>query len=77
MPKLKDALDPKYKGSRAYTHKWQGIVPSQHGSEPEHTGYDVDKLKKIGRKTVAIPEGFNVHPRLLKMHISNRLKTLD
>lgn len=39
-PKLKNTINPKYKGSRAMTHKWAGIQFSQDGSEPEQTGYD-------------------------------------
>jgi len=27
-PTLKNTMNPKFKGSRAYTHKWEGIVPS-------------------------------------------------
>lgn len=29
-----------------------------------HTGYQVEKLKKIGEKLVTVPEGFHLHPKL-------------
>ena len=50
---------------------------SQWGTEPEHTGYQVDKLKEIVRSTVNIPEGFNVHSRLRRMYIEDRLKSIN
>ena len=34
---------------------------SQWGKEPEHTGFDIDKLLRIGKATVTLPEDFNVH----------------
>lgn len=34
QPKLKDTLNEKYKGSRAFTHKWKGMTFSQFG-DPE------------------------------------------
>ena len=58
------------------THKWKGIDFSQFGKEPEHTGFDVDQLRDFGNKSVELPDDFNVHPRLHKMHISNRLKSI-
>ena len=47
-PQLKDTKDPKYRGSRAMTHKWQGMQFSQDGSEAVDTGYDTSKLTQIG-----------------------------
>lgn len=71
-------MNEKYKGSRAYTHKWAGIVPSQDGSEPNDTGFgDIEILKEMVRQSVELPEDFAVHPRLKKMHITNRLSNLD
>jgi len=49
---MKNTTNPRYKGSRAYTHKWAGIIPSQDGAEPESTGYDAAALKDIGLKSV-------------------------
>lgn len=52
QPNLKDATNPLYKGSRAYTHKWAGIVPSQNGVEPNQTGYNISQLQEIGKISV-------------------------
>ena len=52
IPEMKNTTNPRYKGSRAYTHKWAGIIPSQDGAEPESTGYDAAALKDIGLKSV-------------------------
>ena len=51
------------------THKWTGMNFSQWGKEPEHSGFDTDKLTKIAHSSVKIPEGFNVHSRLSRMYI--------
>lgn len=74
---MKNTTNPKYKGSRAFTHKWEGIVLSQDGVEPDQTGYAVDDLHIIGQQSVNLPEDFQVHPRLKKFHIDNRLKGLE
>ena len=50
---------------------------SHFGKEPSETGFEIDHLKFIAKKTVELPEDFNVHPRLQKMHIANRLKSID
>lgn len=34
-------------------------------------------LTKIAKSTVEIPEGFNVHPRIKKMSIDTKLKSID
>ena len=71
-------MSEKYKGSRAYTHKWAGIVPSQDGSEPNDTGFsDVNSMKEMVRQSIELPDNFDVHPRLKKMHIANRLSNLE
>ena len=59
------------------THKWEGMDFSQNGREPQHTGYDVDQLKDFALKTVQLPSDFNVHSRLQKMHISNRIASIE
>jgi hypothetical protein len=61
---MNNTIDPKYKGSRALTHKWSGINFSQDGQEPEQTGYDTNDLISFGKKSIELPEDFNVHPRL-------------
>lgn len=59
------------------THKWQGMQFSQFGSEPKETGYDTEKLREIVKCSVDIPEGFQVHSRLRRMYIDDRLKSLS
>ena len=49
---------------------------SQWGSEPSSTGFDTEKLLDIAKSTVDLPSGFNVHPRLKKMFIDSRLKSI-
>ena len=61
---IQNTINPKYKGSRALTHKWQGLDFSQCGKEPEHTGYDASLLKDFALKSVHLPQEFNAHPRL-------------
>jgi len=50
---------------------------SQNGKEPDHTGFDVESLKNLVKLSVDLPEDFVCHPRLKKMHISNRLKSVE
>jgi len=76
-PDILKTKDARYKGSRAFTHKWEGIDFSQNGKEPENTGYDSETLKEIGLSSVRRPADFNVHPRLQKMHIANRVKGIE
>lgn len=59
------------------THKWQGMDFSQCGKEPEHTGYDEAWLREFALKSVHLPPDFNVHPRLSKMHIANRVASVE
>mmetsp|Transcript_7473 Transcript_7473/g.12631 ORF Transcript_7473/g.12631 Transcript_7473/m.12631 type:complete len:166 (-) Transcript_7473:831-1328(-) len=49
---------------------------SQFGSEPQSTGYDIEDLKSIALRSVEVPEEFDVHQRLKKMHIANRIKSI-
>ena len=50
---------------------------SQWGEEPAQTGFDTAKLVDIAKSTVDLPAGFNVHPRLKKMFIDPRIKTIE
>jgi len=76
-PTLAQTTNSKSKGSRAMTHKWRGMSFSQDGTDPADTGYDKDVLKDIGLKSVDIPEHFEIHPRLRKMHVANRIKSIN
>lgn len=70
---------PQYKpASEMLGGKWKDIVwpaAPQAEADPE-TGLPVDRLVEIGKKSVELPEEFNVHSRL-KRHISSRLKGLE
>ena len=50
---------------------------SQWGEEPAQTGFDTGKLVDIAKSSVDLPSGFNVHPRLHKMFIEPRLKSIE
>ena len=50
---------------------------SQDGSEPAQTGFDVAQLTEIAKSTIDLPEKFKVHPRLKKMFIDQRQKSID
>ena len=60
-PTLKNATNPKYRGSRTLTHKWEGMQFSQWGEDPDETGYDEETLRQIGYASVSLPDGFTVH----------------
>jgi 2-oxoglutarate dehydrogenase complex dehydrogenase (E1) component-like enzyme len=75
-PSVKNMTNPKYKGSRAFTHKWRGMVLSQDGTDPEDTGYALDDLRVIAEESVRLPADFTCHPRLQRFHIDNRVKGL-
>ena len=59
------------------THKWEGMKFSQWGEDPQDTGFDQSKLLEIAKSSVDLPADFNVHPRLKKMFIASRQKTID
>ncbi|KAH9478201.1 putative 2-oxoglutarate dehydrogenase E1 component DHKTD1, mitochondrial [Psilocybe cubensis] len=57
--------------------QWSGIVwPAT--PEAQHnpvTGVERDVLEKIGKASVAVPEGFQIHPKLHR-HVKNRLQSV-
>jgi 2-oxoglutarate dehydrogenase complex dehydrogenase (E1) component-like enzyme len=74
---MKDTKDEKYQGNRSMTHKWKGMDFSQFGKEPSDTGYDIEKLRHISKASVEVPADVDPHDRLKRMHITNRLKSID
>ncbi|GAA5920300.1 hypothetical protein JCM6882_000033, partial [Rhodosporidiobolus microsporus] len=61
---------------------WEGMRwPTEGEWEKEgermRTGVEEEVLREVGRRSVEVPEGITVHPRLLKHHISKRLQSLD
>ena len=71
---MEETKNPKFKGSRSLTHKWEGMEFSQWGKEPMTTGYNLDDLVKIAESSVEIPEGMLIHDKLKRFHIASRLK---
>lgn len=76
-PSLKDLRDPNFKGSRSLTHKWKDMEFSQNGNEPKDTGFDKSKLIEIAKSSVEVPPNIKPHSRLTRMHIANRLKSIN
>ncbi|KAF8575257.1 dehydrogenase E1 and transketolase domain-containing protein 1 [Ramaria rubella] len=62
--------------------KWSGLVwpayPTAASSitDDPDTGLGLDVLRRLGRQSVEIPEGFEIHSRL-KRHVRHRLESLD
>ena len=54
---------------------WQGIG-GKYSHEPVETGVSVEKLLELARKLNSFPEGFSVHPRLLRI-LDRRLRNLE
>ncbi|KAJ3984882.1 Transketolase, pyrimidine binding domain-containing protein [Lentinula detonsa] len=58
--------------------QWAGMVwPGSTGAiiNPD-TGVERDLLERVGRASVRVPEGFEIHPKLQR-HVKNRLASLD
>ncbi|KAI8913998.1 thiamine diphosphate-binding protein [Powellomyces hirtus] len=79
-----EKLDKHLEASYAYKPKadtvggkWSNmIVPTEAITKPE-TGVDVEVLKDVARKSVEVPEGTVVHPRVQKYHIDARLRKVE
>ncbi|KAI9511036.1 dehydrogenase E1 and transketolase domain-containing protein 1 [Russula earlei] len=58
--------------------QWRGIVwPADEMAERDpSTGMAVEVLEKVGRASVTVPSGFEVHPRLQR-HVKNRLQAIE
>lgn len=58
--------------------QWKGIVwPGSAAAEHDPaTGVDVDLLKEVGKGSVQIPQGFEIHSKLGR-HVKSRLKSLE
>jgi 2-oxoglutarate dehydrogenase E1 component len=80
-------LDAEYEAGQNYNPnkadwfdgKWSGLKQaSKDLDDPRRgkTGYDIDKLRAIGQKITAIPDGFNAH-RTIKRFMDNRGKAIE
>jgi 2-oxoglutarate dehydrogenase E1 component len=58
--------------------RWSGLKSIKELDDPRrgHTGVDLDKLKEIGRKITAVPEGFNAHKTLARF-LDNRRTSIE
>ncbi|KAJ3272834.1 putative 2-oxoglutarate dehydrogenase E1 component DHKTD1, mitochondrial, partial [Blyttiomyces sp. JEL0837] len=56
--------------------KWSKMTVSKEVVAKMDTGVDVDKLKMVGKGSVA-SHGINLHPRLEKYHITTRLNRVE
>ncbi|XP_075976075.1 putative 2-oxoadipate dehydrogenase complex component E1 homolog [Anticarsia gemmatalis] len=69
---------PTYKPEVSYyQEQWSGMKPAPNAIEIYDTGVDANMLKLIGQASVTVPEDFNVHPHLAKIHVKNRLNKLS
>ncbi|KAI8974792.1 dehydrogenase E1 and transketolase domain-containing protein 1 [Trametes punicea] len=58
--------------------QWKGMVwpASREAAWDPETGVARDTLQKVGRASVAVPEGFEIHPRLQR-HVKHRLQAME
>ncbi|XP_055381186.1 probable 2-oxoglutarate dehydrogenase E1 component DHKTD1 homolog, mitochondrial [Condylostylus longicornis] len=61
-----------------YEKQWKRIQQaSPHELTYWDTGLDYSLLQHIGNTSVSFPDDFNIHPHLLKTHVTGRLKKLS
>ncbi len=58
--------------------RWAGFKTAGDTDDPRrgHTGVEIEKLKEIGQKITALPQGFHVH-RTLNRFLENRRKSIE
>ncbi|KAI9062004.1 dehydrogenase E1 and transketolase domain-containing protein 1 [Trametes sanguinea] len=58
--------------------QWKGMVwpASKEAVWDPETGVERDTLKRVGRASVTVPEGFEIHPRLQR-HVKHRLSAME
>nr|XP_022908327.1 probable 2-oxoglutarate dehydrogenase E1 component DHKTD1 homolog, mitochondrial [Onthophagus taurus] len=60
-----------------FQRQWQGYDQAQNSITKWNTGVHPEILKYVGVKSVTYPKDFNIHPNLLKHHVTNRLRTIN
>ncbi|CAD8055653.1 unnamed protein product [Paramecium sonneborni] len=70
---LSKVTDDKSKGSKAFTQKWSQMKFSQFCESDAKTGLNKDYLINLAKQSVVIRPNFNLHPRLQKYFIDDRL----
>ncbi|KIL59385.1 hypothetical protein M378DRAFT_111106 [Amanita muscaria Koide BX008] len=58
--------------------QWSGIVwpTSEKAESNPSTGVDKDTLVRVGKASVAVPDGFEIHSKLHR-HVKNRLQSIE
>ncbi|PNF23062.1 putative 2-oxoglutarate dehydrogenase E1 component DHKTD-like protein, mitochondrial [Cryptotermes secundus] len=56
---------------------WAGIHQADAALTVWDTGLESDILRYVGEKSVTYPQDFNIHPHLLKTHVSPRLNKIS
>jgi 2-oxoglutarate dehydrogenase E1 component len=58
--------------------RWAGFKTAGEADDPRrgHTGVEIEKLKQIGEKITALPQGFHLH-RTLTRFLDNRRKSIE
>ncbi|PPQ70860.1 hypothetical protein CVT26_014083 [Gymnopilus dilepis] len=70
---------PTYKPSASILQdQWSGIVwpTSADANHDPATGVDREVLQKVGKASVAVPEGFEIHSKLHR-HVKNRIQSIE
>ncbi|KZT04533.1 dehydrogenase E1 and transketolase domain-containing protein 1 [Laetiporus sulphureus 93-53] len=73
-----DSYTPTAAGASILQEQWSGMVwPASSAAvrDPE-TGVGHDVLQHVGRASVTVPEGFEIHPRLQR-HVNSRLRAIE
>ncbi|RZF39407.1 hypothetical protein LSTR_LSTR000928 [Laodelphax striatellus] len=64
-----------YEPEAEYFHgNWQGFAQADSAITVWDTGVHINLLHHLGKKSVSYPEGFNIHPNVLRSHVQTRLK---
>eukprot|EP00735_Rhodelphis_limneticus_P013940 TRINITY_DN7907_c0_g1::TRINITY_DN7907_c0_g1_i1::g.23798::m.23798 TRINITY_DN7907_c0_g1::TRINITY_DN7907_c0_g1_i1::g.23798 ORF type:complete len:910 (+),score=328.56,sp/Q54VG0/DHTK1_DICDI/45.92/0.0,Transket_pyr/PF02779.19/5.6e-60,E1_dh/PF00676.15/3.1e-45,DUF4343/PF14243.1/0.23,TOMM6/PF15184.1/0.41 TRINITY_DN7907_c0_g1_i1:35-2764(+) len=62
----------------AFEGKWAGLSHAYTSDGHVNLRHvDAAELAEIGKKSVTLPEGFTVHPRLVKAHVEARAKKIE
>mmetsp|Transcript_16854 Transcript_16854/g.14752 ORF Transcript_16854/g.14752 Transcript_16854/m.14752 type:complete len:175 (-) Transcript_16854:186-710(-) len=73
---MEQLKDPHYKGAKSMQGKWNEMTFSQYGKE-EETGIDLETIPTYINASIFAPTTFQIHPRIQKYHIQNRLNLLE
>ena len=80
---FKNLLTEQFKTAKEYKPKlewyegvWSRFKPEKGKDKRGTTGVSIEKIKKIGKKLVVIPENFNAHPTIIKI-FKNKKKMFE